>query len=224
MKALVTGSSSTIGEKIIRRLLDEGYEVLGTSRTRPDINHSSFHFIKCDMEVQSEIDSLMKEVQGVDVYVNASGQWHEKGELRVEKNFNEFSLAEIRSSIEVNLLSVMLLTKHILDRMNPNGLIIFISGTFEDGLGTWTPYAVGKRAIEDFTVALSEEDNRLFINCLSPSYVASKAVLNYFGEYEDDCESPDRIPDELMKVLDMKSNGKIYVIEKGSNLREDFHY
>lgn len=38
-RALVTGASSDVGKAVIRALLDDGFEVVGTSRTPPGLSH-----------------------------------------------------------------------------------------------------------------------------------------------------------------------------------------
>lgn len=49
MRALVTGASSDEGQAVIRRLLDDGYEVVGTSRNQPPIEHERFRWHCLDL-------------------------------------------------------------------------------------------------------------------------------------------------------------------------------
>jgi nucleoside-diphosphate-sugar epimerase len=46
MNFLVTGSSSYVGKYIIKYLLNEEHDVIGTSRSKPNIINKKFFFIK----------------------------------------------------------------------------------------------------------------------------------------------------------------------------------
>lgn len=48
-RALVTGASSETGQAVIRALLDDGWQVVGTSRSQPPITHERFRWHCMDL-------------------------------------------------------------------------------------------------------------------------------------------------------------------------------
>lgn len=96
--------------------------------------------------------------------------------------------------------------------------VINISGTFENGAKGWLPYYVSKKAIEDFTVGLSEEleDKGIRVNCISPSDTATEAYKKYFPEYIDESVDPSEIADFALKLVkdETMGSGRIEVVKK----------
>jgi len=59
-KVLVVGAAGFMGRSISQRLIDEGYEVHGVSRVKPDLNFSGFTLGRSD--TIKNIDSLIGDV------------------------------------------------------------------------------------------------------------------------------------------------------------------
>ena len=111
--------------------------------------------------------------------------------------------------------------------LKPNFLILNLSGTFENGGKGWIPYFVSKRAIEDFTVGLADElrDKSIRVNGVSPSDTATESYKKYFPEYIEDSLDPKEVAKLISKIyFESKETGKIWVIKKGQEVFEGFHY
>lgn len=108
--AIVTGSSSGIGKAIALMLLEEGYRVIGISRTHGDIDHPSFHPIACDLSRSEAIESIKTELlafSDLRLLVNAAGFG------RFEPH-EELKSDIITSMIALNLTAPILLTNLLL--------------------------------------------------------------------------------------------------------------
>jgi len=108
--AIVTGSSSGIGEAISRMLLEEGYNVLGISRTRGSIEHPAFSHILCDLRQSAALEALQTEllaIKDLKLLVNSAGFG------RFEPH-EELSPKTITEMIAVNLTAPLLLTNLLL--------------------------------------------------------------------------------------------------------------
>lgn len=121
--AIVTGSSSGIGKAIALMLLEEGYRVIGISRTKGEIEHPSFHTIACDLRSASTLEGVKTELLDEDLtlLVNAAGFG------RFEPH-EELSPAIITDMIALNLTAPILLSNICLRRLKENqGTIINIT-------------------------------------------------------------------------------------------------
>ena len=77
MKTLLTGSSRGIGKSIAELLLDNGYEVIGTSRSTINQSINNYTHIACDLsEEQVEVQKLKQlftEDEIPEVLINNAG-------------------------------------------------------------------------------------------------------------------------------------------------------
>ncbi|MCO4753993.1 MAG: SDR family NAD(P)-dependent oxidoreductase [Bacteriovoracaceae bacterium] len=75
--AIVTGSSSGLGEAICRSLLNKDYLVFGGSRSESAILHNNFIDLELDVRSEASVKSfyneVSKETEVVDVFVNNAG-------------------------------------------------------------------------------------------------------------------------------------------------------
>ena len=130
---LVTGCSRGIGLAVTRRLLDEGHAVIGVSRQRPDIDNAGFIHVRLDLsdlqrlpEQRAEIAKSHPQIDGL--VLNAGmGRF---GALE------QFSAAQVRQLIDLNLTSQVLLAREFLPRLKKSGGgdLVFIQGHSSPGI------------------------------------------------------------------------------------------
>ena len=71
--AVVTGTSSGIGQAIARRLLDGGWHVTGFDRAKPTLDHAAFDAVTLDIaDAKARADAL-DAADGVTALVHAAG-------------------------------------------------------------------------------------------------------------------------------------------------------
>ena len=123
--ALITGTSSGIGQAIARRLLQQGYRVTGISRReRADIDDDNFVARSIDLGDMRVLESALGEpplAGDFDCFIHAAG----RGDFG---SIEQFSVARIEESIRVNLLSGMVICRSLVPRMRRRGggRIVFI--------------------------------------------------------------------------------------------------
>lgn len=74
--AIVTGTSSGLGEAMARTLLLEGYQVLGLSRSEADIVDDNYSHFIVDITIESQVKNFFKELDpeyGIDLLINNAG-------------------------------------------------------------------------------------------------------------------------------------------------------
>ncbi len=131
--AFVSGSTQGIGFAIARQLLQEGASVIINGRTTEKVNQtaeklsqqvpgSSVLGIAADFSKAKEVQHLVEQLPAVDILVNNAGIFE-------PKHFLEITDEEWTRFFEVNVLSGVRLSRHVLPAMLKKnwGRIIFIS-------------------------------------------------------------------------------------------------
>ncbi len=180
MKTVVlTGCSRGIGLGISKRLVEDGYKVLGISRTLTDEfrvlqqESGNIAFIEYDLENTDGIGALVKtlanehgEIWGL---INNAG-------IGLDGFLGTFHENDIERLLSLNLKAPILLTKYLSRRMlaKGQGRIINISSIIAStGFSGLSVYGATKAGLEGFTRSLSRELGRrnITVNCVAPGFV-----------------------------------------------------
>lgn len=197
---LMTGASSDIGQAIIKRLAIKGDTVLLLGRNTPKLGQIAKALqrkgingkpVRVDLsntaDTQKAAERITMQVQAVDILVHAAGVYHNGRKAFADIPFTEYSTDHVLASIHVGITGAVLLCHTLLPLMSDRGSIVTISGTFEDGAKGWLPYYISKKALEHFTVGLSQElvDSPIRVNCVSPSDTYTSSYRTFFPQYAD---------------------------------------
>lgn len=202
--AVVTGASSGIGAVICQDLCQHGVIVVGMARRLEKLNElkaeilrtkegAVFHFVKCDLTVESEIKAAFEYVVSnlgeVDILINNAGVVKPNGVL----NGN---LDDLTTVMNTNLIAVVSCTKKAFQSMSDRdvaGYIINISSVaaysppilagFEPTVNVYPSSKYGLRALN--TVLRHElnflKKNKIRISNISPGLVKSEMTEKYKG-------------------------------------------
>ena len=177
---LVTGANRGIGLNIIQRLNNDGYTVIGTSRTddganiiSQEINSNGGRGLKMDVTNQESINSAIKNIQ--DEYgvlyglVNNAGITNDNLLMRMTEE-------QWLSVIETNLTSIYRVTKSIVKDMMKarEGRIVNI-GSIVGMMGNagQSNYSASKSGLLGFTKSLARElsSRNINVNSISPGFI-----------------------------------------------------
>ncbi len=153
--AIVSGTSSGIGEAIAQALVLRGYNVIGLSRRRGDIHHPLFEHLPCDLSDLAVVDILQKklcEIDDLEVLVNAAGFG------RFEPH-EELSAKTITDMMALNLTTPVLLSNALLRPLKKNkGLILNITSIEATRHSKFSAlYSATKAGLRAFGLTLFEE-------------------------------------------------------------------
>lgn len=175
--AIVTGSSRGIGAAITKALLDEGMIVVGWNRTKPDLEHDRFHFVKVDIADAAQVDQAFEKTQQlvgdeIHVLINNAGVGY-KGATE------EMSLSEWQRLFGINVHGLFYATRKVIPVMKSmqQGHIINISsGAGTNGIAGMAAYCGTKHAVHGISHALHAElrSDGIKVTCLSPGSVHSQ--------------------------------------------------
>jgi len=235
--AIVTGASTGIGREVGIELAKNDFEVglaarnldglIETKKMIEDVGGVA-KIYECDLSNFDDVDDFIEDVKNqtnhIDLIANIAGIWHGKDGVFAGIDFEKFDEKVLRDTMEVGMVSPMLMVNKLLPLMN-GGDIINLSGTFENGARGWLPYYVSKRAIEDFTIGLADElrEKNIKVNCVSPSDTATESYRKFFPQYIDESVDPKEIAKKFMEIINSKETGKVFVIKKDQEILEGFH-
>ncbi len=179
---LITGVSRGLGLGIARKLLADGYRLIGVSRTETDDivelqkrYPDDFEFISFDLSATAEIDRvLFKKRLSADVclsgLVNNAAHAYDDLVTNIDR-------ARLEAVIDVNIVSPILLTKGVIRNMllhNTTGSLVHISSiSTKTGYKGLAMYAATKGALEAFSKNVAREWGRRCIrsNCVVPGFM-----------------------------------------------------
>jgi len=153
--AIVTGTSSGIGEAIALMLLAEGYRVIGISRRKGNIGHPAFEHLPCDLSDEKSIEAikpLLLQNDALDLLVNAAGF----GRFEPHEELNPKTITEM---IALNLTAPILLTNILLRSLKmTQGSIINITSIEATRASKFSAlYSATKAGLRAFGQSLFEE-------------------------------------------------------------------
>jgi 3-oxoacyl-[acyl-carrier protein] reductase len=179
---IVTGGGSGIGYAIAAVFASAGDNVLITGRNRDSLEQAeaklgnSIRTTVCDATDPRQVDALRAEVpETVDVLVNNAG-----GNTDFDRaspgNLQELAAAW-RANLDANLISAVLMTAGVDDRLARGGSVISIGSIAADkGAGA---YGAAKAGLASWNVGLAAElgERGITANIASPGYIADTAFF-----------------------------------------------
>jgi acetoacetyl-CoA reductase len=186
--ALVTGATGGLGTAMCKKLVDDGYKVVGNYRTKQKAEEwmqqmkSEGYNIQLFCGDVSDFDDtgkMIAEIESsvgpIDILVNNAGITKDSRLINMKKD-------DWYAVINTNLNSVFNCTKHVIQGMIDRkfGRIINISSVNgQRGQFGQTNYSAAKAGMHGFTKSLSMEVAKLGItvNTISPGYIATDMVM-----------------------------------------------
>ena len=177
---LVTGANRGIGLNIIQRLNNDGYTIIGTSRTddganiiSQEINSNGGKGLKMDVTNQESINSAIKNIQ--DEHGTLYGLVNNAG-ITNDNLLMRMTEEQWLSVIETNLTSIYRVTKSIVKDMMKarEGRIVNI-GSIVGMMGNagQSNYSASKSGLLGFTKSLARElsSRNINVNSISPGFI-----------------------------------------------------
>lgn len=153
---VITGTSKGIGKAISLKLLEDGYHIVGISRSHSLI-HPRFHGVTLDLSDIRQLPEALKKL--IKLYPETEAVICNAGQ-GLFGHLEELSYEQIYATISLNLMSHVYLIKSFLPllKKQKKGNIIFIgSESALEGKRKGSVYCASKFAIRGFAQALREE-------------------------------------------------------------------
>ena len=181
-KIIVTGSSSGIGNSITKELIKKKIKVIGISRNNNKslIKSKYFQSEKIDLSelknIPISIEKILDENQDIDGLISCAG-------VGYFGNLENFSVDQILSSINTNLLSHVILTKYLVPffkKKNKGKLVYIGSESALDGGKKGSLYSAAKFGLRGFTQSIRAEvaSRNITVTLINPGMVKTNFFNN----------------------------------------------
>ena len=169
---IVTGASRGIGRAIAERLVRQGHEVLGLSRSPTDVG---FEILPVDVSSETEVRNLARSLRErpvrVTALINAAGI----------ASMNLALMApppSVRAIVNTNLLGTMFMCQALaplLIRAGGGSIVNFSTIAVTLALQGESAYVASKAGVEAFSRTLAREigGHGITVNCIAPGPIAT---------------------------------------------------
>ena len=212
--ALVTGTSSGIGEATALRLAAAGYHVYGTSRRGAEEGQPSFEMLPLDVTSDESVEAVVREVMRldgrIDLLVNNAGF------SIAPAGAEESSIEQARSIFDTNFFGTVRMTRAVVPQMRHQGggRIINIGSVLGFLPAPYMAlYAATKHAIEGYSESLDHElrTRGIRVSVIEPAYTKTPFDANFMepdaklDAYREAREGVTRRVNEVMATAEQPS-------------------
>lgn len=158
--AVVTGVSSGIGEAIADRLLDDGWQVTGLSRSEP---RAGVAWLRADLSDTAALPDVLADVGPVDAVVYSAG-------LQRTAPLGKLSAADGAAMWQVHVQAAMVLVDSLISRVVDGGRIVLLGSRTASGVAGKSQYATTKAALNGLARSWAAElvSRRITVNVVAP--------------------------------------------------------
>ena len=237
--ALVTGSTSGIGEAVARRLVAQGTRVVLNSVTSVDAGRKLVeelgdlaHYVQGDISVDADVARLVEETVGrfgrLDILVNNAGTT-----VRIPHHDLEAATPEIfRRLYDVNVVGTWALTVAAMPHLRASGAGCVVNVSSLAGVrptGSSIPYAASKAALNHMTRLLANVVGpEVRVNAVAPGLVDTpwtadwhevRAAVHAMSPLQTSAQPDDVAEVVLALIASTYVTGQVWVIDGGLSLR-----
>ena len=225
--AIVTGSTRGIGKETALLLLENGMNVIISSKNQDSVDNAiqdiylkfpskkeNMLGLKCDVSKYSDVKSLVdvsiKRFGEIDILVNNAG-------IVYYRSLIDTTEEEWDKTIDTNLKGVFLFTREVLPHMIKNksgGVIVNVSsGAGKSGFSNLSSYCASKFGIIGLTESIAKEvaDNNVKVMAICPGGVDTDMIKDIANQGHNPSNRNLMKPQQVAKkIYEMISNQKDY--------------
>jgi 3-oxoacyl-[acyl-carrier protein] reductase len=227
---IVTGGSRGLGLSIARKLTTSGYRAIAIARRQnkelavviqeaETANPGSLQFLPFDLAEIEGIPDLVKAVRrefgAIYGLINNAG-------MSFEGLLSQMPTSQIEQLVRLNMLSPIILTKHVVRSMMVDGggrIINMASITAFTGYSGLAVYAATKASIVGFSRAMAREVGRIgvTVNAVAPGFIETDMTHGLSGEERQRIERRSALK-RLAETDDVANAVEFLLSDKAKNI------
>ncbi|MFD0766679.1 SDR family NAD(P)-dependent oxidoreductase [Mucilaginibacter lutimaris] len=177
--AVITGISSGIGLALTKKLLTEGYRVIGTTRTGSinGLKHEQLQLVSLDITDDDSLKTAANNIiklasSDIDLLINNAGIAPDVFAVKPEP-------VSFTQTIATNLTGTVFFTEALIEHLNSNAQVIFISSNMalpRNAAANGPGYRLSKAAINMYAAMLAErlKTSGIRVTPMHPGWVKTK--------------------------------------------------
>jgi len=229
--AIVTGSSSGIGEAIVKRFAEDGADVVVTSREQENVQPVADEIedgsqypgraiaVEADVTdrdaVEALVDTTVEEFGSLDSMINNAG-------ASFVAEFDEMSENGWKTIVDINLHGTFHCSQvagQQMQHQDDGGTIINLSSVAgQRGSRTMAHYGAAKAAVINVTTALAADyaQHDIRVNCIAPGLVATYGVREQMGIEEPEEINRDEVDRTIGRPVEVADLAQFLASEASS--------
>ncbi|MBO2011505.1 SDR family NAD(P)-dependent oxidoreductase [Hymenobacter negativus] len=176
--AVVTGVSSGIGRALAQKLLAEGYQVIGTTRTgqAEGLSHPNLQLVALEATSEASVQQAAGQIAalttGIDLLVNNAGTAPDVFAVAPER-------AAFTQTLTTNVTGPVFFTEALLPYLNSGGQVIFVSsnmGLPRNAAPNGPGYRLSKASINMYAAMLAQRlaERQIRVTPMHPGWVQTR--------------------------------------------------
>ncbi|MGD1863223.1 MAG: SDR family NAD(P)-dependent oxidoreductase [Phormidesmis sp.] len=188
---VLTGASRGIGREISQRFAKQGANLIGIARSAPGLDRWKTDMTNLGIEARivvfdlSQTEKLPELAQAIEQKIKSLDSLQvdvliNNAAVEIYRAFQDYRLEEIKTIINVNLLSVMTLTHCLLPQLAPQGCIVNMASLAGKKSHPYdSAYAASKAGLLMWSHSLRQEmaGSQQTVSVVCPGYVADSGML-----------------------------------------------
>jgi 3-oxoacyl-[acyl-carrier protein] reductase len=171
--AVVTGASSGIGSAIVTRLLDDGWSVIGLSRSPVEGRGERFSSLQVDVSDFAALRTALASIADVEAIVHAAGLMH-------TAPLGALNDGDGAAMWAVHVGAAQVLVDALAGRMRDGGRVVLIGSRAAAGVAGRSQYAATKSALIGMARSWAAElvTRRITVNIVAPAATATPMLAD----------------------------------------------
>ncbi len=204
---LITGANGSLGIQLVKKYLNENYDVYFHTRTKEIPKHiqKKCSIVNGDLKQKRTIDRISDLIirKKVNILINNAGVY-------LNKPFKKNKMKDINDIFEINFFSNVKILKNILLKIKKKILIINInSAAGLNGSANEAIYSASKHAMKGFYESIDKEYFGKNINILNIYPGAFKSKITKKRKTFENLMKPDELAEVIFKTSSEYSSLKI---------------
>ncbi|HBR1309428.1 TPA: SDR family oxidoreductase [Klebsiella quasipneumoniae subsp. quasipneumoniae] len=139
-RAIVTGASSGIGAAVVRQLLEDGWQVVGMSRSLPPFSQPNFRHLEVDVSQRSALLAALEQIEPPQAIIHAAGSM-------TAAPLGNLDPLRGESLWRLHVDAAQTLVNHFAPAMAPGGRVVLLGSRTSRGAAGRSQYTATKAAL-----------------------------------------------------------------------------